>query len=158
MRLEPMTDSAIMEFAAQQFDEYLADHIAAGVEPEVARKQAAWEWNLYFPGRRSVAPGHRLSWLFDGDQRVGMLWLGPSAQHKPGAEWLYYVEIDEAWRGKGFGRAAMVVAEQDALAHGATELGLNVFGANVIAQRLYQSAGYHVTAMNMAKTLGQTAE
>jgi ribosomal protein S18 acetylase RimI-like enzyme len=157
LRLVPMTESAITEFATRQFEAYLADRIRSGESPEQARKHAASEWNLYFPGR-VAAPGHRLYWLAEEDQRVGALWLGPSAHGTAGAEWIYYVEIDETWRGKGLGRGAMLLAEQDGMAHGATELGLNVFGDNEIAQRLYRSAGYRVTAMNMTKKLGQTAE
>lgn len=67
--------------------------------------------------------------------------------------WVFYVEVDEARRGSGLGRAAMVLAEEDARAHGATELGLNVFGPNTVARHLYESLGFEPTAINMVKQL-----
>ncbi len=157
MCLMPMAEREITEFAIRQFEHYLADRIASGEDAGQARKHAAWEWNMYFPNR-VAAPGHRLYWLDEGAERLGRLWLGPSPTGLSGAQWIYYIEIDEAQRGKGFGRTAMQLAERDAVEHGATELGLNVFGDNTVAQRLYRSVGYRITAMNMAKKLGQTAE
>lgn len=34
--------------------------------------------------------------------------------------------------------------------------GLNVFGTNTVARRLYESSGYQITSMNMRKELGAT--
>lgn len=150
--LVPMTDAEIAELATRQFDAYVADRIASGEHPERARQHAAWEWNTYFPGKR-VAPGHRLYRLVAGGEPVGMLWLGPSAHGQAGAEWVYYVEIAQGRRGQGLGRVAMRLAEQDARAHGAGELGLNVFGGNTVARHLYESVGYRITALNMVKKL-----
>ncbi len=61
--------------------------------------------------------------------------------------------IDPAHRGRGLGRAAMVLAEEAARSQGASELGLNVFGPNTVARRLYESLGYETTAVNMRKPL-----
>lgn len=150
--LVPMTEPEVAEFATRQFDVYLADRIASGEYPERAHRHAVWEWNTYFPDKRA-APGHRLYRLVAGGEWVGVLWLGPSAHGQSGAEWVYYVEIARERRGQGLGRVAMRLAEQDARAHGATELGLNVFGGNMVARHLYESVGYRITALNMAKKL-----
>ena len=75
------------------------------------------------------APGHHHYRVVDDDGvTVGSLWIGPHAPEQPEAYWVWNVEIDEAHRGRGFGRAAMVLAEHEARAHGATDIGLNVFG------------------------------
>ena len=47
----------------------------------------------------------------------------------------------------------MTLAEEAARNHGATELGLNVFGHNAVARSLYESMGYQTTAVNMRKSL-----
>ena len=47
----------------------------------------------------------------------------------------------------------MLLAEHQARAHGATQLGLNVFGHNTVARQLYDSMGYELTAINMRKQL-----
>jgi GNAT superfamily N-acetyltransferase len=147
-----MTDSEISAFAQRQQGHYIADRVAAGETPDHAREHADGEWQRYFPAGRA-ADGHRLYHLQDGDEQVGLLWLGPSPDGKPGADWIYYVEVDQAVRGRGYGRAAMLLAEQDAREHGASELGLNVFGPNKVARRLYESVGYEATAINMVKRL-----
>ena len=66
---------------------------------------------------------------------------------------IYDVEIDEAHRGKGYGRAAMELAEQEANALGIGRIELNVFGGNDVARRLYLSVGYVETSVQMAKDL-----
>lgn len=150
--LVPMTEQEIAEFANRQLDVYLADRIASGEHPERARRHVAWEWQTYFPDDRP-ADGHRIYRLVVDGESAGILWLGPSLHGNPAAEWLYYVEIAEHRRGQGLGRVAMRLAEQDARAHGATELGLNVFGGNAVARHLYESVGYRITALNMMKKL-----
>ncbi|HKN96317.1 MAG TPA: GNAT family N-acetyltransferase, partial [Pseudonocardiaceae bacterium] len=128
-----------------------------GETPEQATAHARREWEIYFPDGRPAA-GHRHYHVVDGERRVGTLWLGPMPDRRPDREWVYYVEVDESLRGKGYGRGAMELAERDALAHGATELGLNVFGSNTVARGLYEAMGYRATAITMAKPLGQPAE
>ena len=48
--------------------------------------------------------------------------------------------------------------EVEAARHGAASIGLNVFGTNDVARRLYQSAGYRVATMQMNKDLAGVAE
>jgi ribosomal protein S18 acetylase RimI-like enzyme len=147
-----MTDSEISAFASRQQGGYIADRVAAGETPEQARENAERQWLMYFPAGRAAA-GHRLYQVLDGDEMVGLLWLGPSPDGKPGLDWIYYIEVDPAVRGRGYGRDTMLLAEQDAREHGAGELGLNVFGPNKVARRLYESVGYEATAINMVKRI-----
>ncbi len=72
---------------------------------------------------------------------------------QPGAFWVWDVSIEEAHRGMGYGRAAMELAEAEALSRGASELGLNVFGHNQVARHLYESMDYTATSINMKKDL-----
>ena len=66
---------------------------------------------------------------------------------------IYDVEIDEAHRGKGYGRAAMELAEEQARALGIGRIELNVFGGNEVARKLYLSLGYVETSVQMGKDL-----
>jgi ribosomal protein S18 acetylase RimI-like enzyme len=84
---------------------------------------------------------------------VGSLWLGWDPD-RSGTMFVWAVEIDEGFRGKGFGRAAMTSAEGLARDVGATAITLNVFGPNARARGLYESLGYDVTSVQMIKTLG----
>jgi ribosomal protein S18 acetylase RimI-like enzyme len=47
----------------------------------------------------------------------------------------------------------MTLAEDEARARGATELGLNVFGHNPVAKHLYESMGYETTVTLMRRIL-----
>ena len=83
---------------------------------------------------------------------IGFLWIGP---HRDRADvaYVYDIEIAEAHRGRGLGRAAMQAAEDLVRAAGIDEIGLNVFGSNERARHLYDSLGYHVVATQMTKKL-----
>jgi ribosomal protein S18 acetylase RimI-like enzyme len=91
--------------------------------------------------------------VLDGEEPVGTLWLAERVED--GSSWFVYdIEIDEAFRGRGLGRAAMKAAEDFVIARGGTSLSLNVFGHNSIARHLYQSLGYQEMAITMRKFLG----
>ena len=83
---------------------------------------------------------------------VGVVWIGPHPD-LAGAAYVFDLEIHEAHRGRGLGRAAMQAAETLVTEAGLSVIGLNVFGYNEPARRLYESLGYHVVATRMAKTL-----
>jgi ribosomal protein S18 acetylase RimI-like enzyme len=63
------------------------------------------------------------------------------------------VAIEPEFRGRGFGRAAMELADRLARANGARTIGLNVFGRNTVARNLYASLGYEESAVVMRKDL-----
>ena len=69
---------------------------------------------------------------------------------------IYDMAVDEAHRGKGYGRAAMGLAEEEARLRGIGRIELNVFGGNDVARGLYLSLGYVETSVQMAKDLDPT--
>ncbi len=83
---------------------------------------------------------------------VGIVWIGPAREGFEGF-WVYDVTVAERHRGRGFGRSLMVEAERLAREAGQARLGLNVFGGNAVAIRLYSELGYHVDAQQMSKAL-----
>jgi ribosomal protein S18 acetylase RimI-like enzyme len=100
------------------------------------------------------SPGQVLFRLVAADQPVGWLWLNvPTAHGDPLMAWVNYVEVDPAYRGRGYGKDAMLLAEREARARGMTSLGLNVYGQNTVALSLYDSLGYAVTTQQMRKPL-----
>ena len=101
------------------------------------------------------APGHAIfDVVGDDHEPVGYLWIAPDTSDDAGG-WVWDIEIDDDKRGRGFGRTAMILAEDYARQQGAHTLGLNVFGFNVAARNLYQSIGYEPTAIQMRKRLDQ---
>jgi ribosomal protein S18 acetylase RimI-like enzyme len=88
------------------------------------------------------------------DARVGWIWLAlPGAPGHTSTAWVYNVEVDEAYRGKGYGRAMMLAAERELVQRGVNTLGLNVFGTNGAAIGLYEQLGYQIISQQMSKPL-----
>jgi ribosomal protein S18 acetylase RimI-like enzyme len=101
-----------------------------------------------------ASPGQVIFRLMAGRQPVGWLWLNvPAIGTDPLMAWVNDIEVDPAYRGSGYGRAAMLLAEREARARGMTSLGLNVHGQNTVARSLYNSLGYEVMAQQMRKPL-----
>ena len=67
--------------------------------------------------------------VVDGEE-AGQLWIGPRTPDDYDHWWVWDIEIDEAWRGRGVGRAAMELIERGSRAHGAIEIGLSVTAEN----------------------------
>ncbi|WP_382309892.1 GNAT family N-acetyltransferase [Herbiconiux sp. UC225_62] len=151
--LRPLPAEALAAWLERQSAEYVRERMAAGDSAEYARERAAESNAQYFPDG-APAPGQLVFEVVAADgEPVGMLWLGPMSPRHPDDWWVFDIEIDEAHRGRGLGREAMLLAEGEARAHGAVKLGLNVFGHNTVARNLYTSLGYEITAINMAKPL-----
>jgi GNAT superfamily N-acetyltransferase len=152
-RLRPLTDEELSDFIEGDVERYAEERVRSGERPDVARRIAREQSNALFPDG-TPADGQLLFRVLDDDgTAVGTLWIGPQHADQPGAFWVWDVQIEEAHRGKGHGRAAMELAEAEARSRGASELGLNVFGHNQVARQLYESMGYAAMAIRMKKNL-----
>jgi ribosomal protein S18 acetylase RimI-like enzyme len=154
LTLRPMTRAEWDEWVPRQMASY-AEHIAASgamSEADAWRKAKSDTARSFHAGFET--PGQLLFRILAGEEAVGWLWLavpGPDPDRTMG--WVFTIEVDPAFRGRGYGRAAMLLAEGEARAHGMTSLGLNVHGQNTVARSLYDSLGYQVTSQQMKKPL-----
>lgn len=145
---------------AEEFDEYrpslvagYAEEIAASgsLPPEAARKKAEQDTARALPDGVGTQ-GQLMYRVVAGEEPVGWLWLAVPAQaDTPLMAWVMNVEISARFRGNGYGRQAMLLAEKAAREHGMTSLGLNVHGSNTTAISLYDSLGYQVMTQQMSK-------
>jgi ribosomal protein S18 acetylase RimI-like enzyme len=153
--LRPMTptefDATIDKVFADTVREWVAaGRIAADEAPAEIRRQR----------ERSAPDGvqteHMLFLIGEVDgQRIGWIWLalpGAPPRHVETA-WVYNVEVDQAHRRRGYGRELMLAAERELVQRGVKHVGLNVFGTNQTAIRLYQKLGYEVISQQMTKPL-----
>lgn len=88
------------------------------------------------------------------DRPVGHAWVG--LDHPRGAvdcAFIYDIEIDTPWRGRGYGRMLLAAIEDAVRDAGVPSLELNVHGGNGTAISLYESAGYVVVTQQMRKSL-----
>jgi ribosomal protein S18 acetylase RimI-like enzyme len=152
LSLRPPTQDEFEQWLPHTEAEY-ARHIAesgsmsAAAAAEKARLDTAQRFTTGLD-----SPGQVLFRLVAGDQPVGWLWLNvPVIGGDPLMAWVNNIEVDPEYRGRGYGRAAMLLAEDEARARGMTSLGLNVHGQNTVARSLYDSLGYEVMTQQMRK-------
>jgi len=151
--LAPMPRDRYGSWMEHTTQEYTSDLVRMGNDPVDARKAAARDVETYFP-HGSPLPGHHLLEIRDAEHgAVGYLWIGPSATGTSEDWWIWDLFVDEDHRGKGYARRAMLRGEEFAASHGATRIGLSVFGFNTGAKALYDSLGYTTTSIKMAKEL-----
>lgn len=151
LRLRPATREEFDEWLPRQEAGY-AEHIMASgsMPPEAAREKARRDTARSFPAGLDT-PGQLVFRVIAGDEPVGWLWLAVPGPDDPKMAWVYNIQVDEVYRGRGYGRQAMLLAEHEARARGMTSIGLNVHGQNKVAISLYDSLGYAVTAQQMKK-------
>ena len=128
--------------------------VHGGMTAETARRRAAADVAALFPDGRPS--DEQLVFVIEADaERVGELWVAERDGHDEGRLlWVYAVEVDDRYRGLGYGRAAMVFAEEEAERRGLAGVALNVFGGNEVARGLYRSLGYAEVGVYMQKPLG----
>ena len=147
-----METARLQSWIASSKSEYLDDLVRAGEPAEQAGASVEQTFARYFP---EGTPGHNhlvYDVVADG-KPVGYLWIGPHATEQISAWWVWDIAIDADQRGKGFGREAMLLAEDRVREHGGSTLGLKVFGFNAAGRGLYESLGYETTAVRMLKKL-----
>jgi len=151
VEFEPMTGEVLAAWLEQARAQYVAERMASGDSVAEAEGNADANFERLMPGG-TPAPGQLIGHVRGPDGVVGLLWLGPAGAD-PTRWWVWDVEIQPEFRGCGYGRAAMELADGLARAHGATAIGLNVFAHNAIARNLYASLGYEEAAVVMRKDL-----
>jgi len=63
--------------------------------------------------------------------------------------WVYYVAIDPAFQGKGYGREIMAHAEAWLAEKGVPKIELMVRSENTAVQRFYEAIGYNVEPVSV---------
>ena len=120
----------------------------ADLSREDAEAKATRDVAAVFP-RGLATEGIRL-WVVEAEGRsIGTVFLGV----RDGGAWLYDITIDEAERGRGYGRAAMLALEDEVRRLGYDALSLNVWGGNEVARNLYRSLGFAEVSVGMKKRL-----
>lgn len=151
--LRPMQEDEFAGWLPLMRDRYAADMVEnAGMSEERAAAKAAEDSERLFPGG---APSEQHStYVIEADgEPVGSLWLTPRDETMEPCLFVYEIRVEEAHRGRGYGRAAMELAEDEARRRGIDRIALNVFGGNAVARDLYRSLGYEENAVAMSKKL-----
>jgi ribosomal protein S18 acetylase RimI-like enzyme len=156
--LRPLREDELRAYVEHARAAYERDLVAqAELSPEQAAAKTATDWDRLFPEGR-VAPGNELFAVEDeSGERVGDLWI--AEREDDGGEkvlYVYSIEIAPAHRGRGLGREAMLLVEDEARSRGIRGLSLTVLGGNDVARSLYRSLGYSERAVFMSKDVHLT--
>jgi ribosomal protein S18 acetylase RimI-like enzyme len=155
VRLRPMREDEYDAFYADGVEAYARDlEENGGFTREHARAKSDTDHETTLP-QGLETPDTFIRAVEDGDgRRVGVVWWSiRTSQVGVRRAYLYSIAIDDAERGRGLGRAAMLALEDEVRAHGLDRIELNVFGGNAVARGLYRSLGYAESAVYMVKDL-----
>jgi GNAT superfamily N-acetyltransferase len=151
--VRPMTADEIAAYFSDAVQTFADESMAA--DPSLTREAAlvnSREVHERILPQGVDTPGHDFLVALDAaaGRRIGITWLF----HEELAAFVYDVEVDEAERAKGYGRALMNAAAEHVRGLGMEVLGLNVFGHNHVAHALYDALGYDVVdrSFNLALT------
>jgi GNAT superfamily N-acetyltransferase len=146
--LRPYAEADLDAMWSDHRDRYAGDLAAnGGLSTDEARAKAAKDTDWL----RGLEP--LLFEIEHEGSRVGRVVLWLDAFEQPGSAWLFEIVLDESVRGRGYGREALRLAEDEARSRGMTRIALNVFGGNVVARSLYASEGYTESSVHMGKSL-----
>ncbi|AWW40546.1 acetyltransferase [Streptomyces sp. AS58] len=147
-RGRPMTATEYGPWLEYAKGEYARSWIGRGVPEDEARAKSERDHADLLP-HGPETENVLISVLEHDDVRVGTLWLALTEDQA----YVYDVEADERFRGRGHGRALMLLAERQAIGAGKKALRLNVFAGNTPAERLYESLGYVPVSHSLYKGL-----
>ncbi|MEV6250053.1 GNAT family N-acetyltransferase [Streptomyces sp. NPDC051742] len=153
VEVRPMTEAEYVGWEVRAREQFAQSWIDRGVPAEQARAKAEGSHRRFLP-EGLATPGVAIHVVVRDGRPAGHLWTG-RMELEPGrwAAFVYNIEVEEEQRGRGYGRALMLLAERVAREAGDTLLGLHVFAGNTPAIRLYESLGYRTTHVNSAKEL-----
>ena len=151
--LLPMTQSEYDVFREQAAVEYAADNVRAGYWDELeAVEKSRREFERLLP-QGLQSENHFLYTVYDGENAVGLIWLRANKDRSIPSGFIFDLRINEEFRGRGYGKQAMLLIEEKARELGLKSMGLHVFAVNTVARNLYEGLGYEITTLNMQKQL-----
>jgi ribosomal protein S18 acetylase RimI-like enzyme len=150
--LRPLREDEYGAWLEQAKEGYAAQMVRAGYPEERASAKSDRDFAELLPEGLATPAQFVYAVEHDGEV-VGSLWLCDRDGEAGRTLFVYALEVDPDHRGRGHGKAAMVLAEDVAREHGLDTITLNVFGGNDVAQSLYRSLGYNEMAIFMRKDL-----
>ncbi|WP_181799125.1 GNAT family N-acetyltransferase [Kitasatospora acidiphila] len=146
-----MTEDEFSPWAEPQIARYAQAKTRAGAwNPEEALANSHENFDRMLP-KGLATPGHHV-WVARDEktsERVGTLWIEMRSSAAHSEAYVCFVEVDEAQRGKGYGRAIMDAGATAARRLGVASMALNVFEDNTTAYNLYSSLGYRTANRTM---------
>jgi ribosomal protein S18 acetylase RimI-like enzyme len=148
--LEPIQQEDFDRMLDTEIRGYAEEHVRNGNWPaEGALERSKKEFDALLPDGIHSKDQYLWSLIDEDSSKIGVLWV----QVKDQKAFIYDFVIDETFRGKGYGKQALMAMDEKLKAMNVESVGLHVFGDNIIAQELYKKMGYQITGIHMKKEL-----
>ncbi|MEA2580272.1 MAG: hypothetical protein QOE83_1164 [Actinomycetota bacterium] len=146
--MRPIQDEEFAAWLPLLREEYAQDLVRDyGMSAEGASRQAVEEIDGHRPA------GHSVFVMEVEGEPVGHLWLVERPDAYEPTLTVYDIDVDEPFRGRGYGKAAMVFTEEEARRRGLTRITLHVGARNDVARNLYRSLGFEENEVAMSKRI-----
>lgn len=150
IKLEPLQQEDFERFLEHAIREYAEDHVRNGNwSAEGALERSRKEFEHYLPDGIHSKDQYLWSLVDEEGNKLGVLWV----QIKEQKAFIFDFIIDEEFRGKGFGKQALLAMDEKLKSMNVKSVGLHVFGDNITAQELYKKVGFKITGIHMKKDL-----
>ena len=148
LQLRPIQDEEFLAWLPLLREEYAQDLVRDyGISADQARRRALADIDDSRPH------GHAVFVIDLDGEPVGHLWLVERRDAYEPSLIVYDIDVDEPYRGRGYGKAAMVFAEEEARRRGLTRIALHVGARNDVARNLYRSLGFDENEVAMSKPI-----
>src|SRR5512139_419294 len=132
VKLIPIEQADFESFMKHDITAYAEVKVKSGIwRPEGAIEQSRQEHMQLLPDGRQTR-GHFIYSVFDDAtrQKVGVLWVNVKSDQPHPEAFIYDIEIEEPFRGKGYGRQALTALDELLIGMGVEHVDLHVFGYN----------------------------
>ena len=145
--------------AIQQYAEEGAQ--SGNIDFDKSLQQSKKEFNTLLPNGLKSENQYLHIIINDENENIGIMWFSTESNHGDNEAFLYDIEINKEYRGKGYGHESMELLESKVKEFNLGSISLHVFLHNEIANSLYNKIGYQEikrgkAGVLMRKTLDET--
>ena len=151
--LTKMNDEEYLQWIARSRENYRDENVKNGMTLAEAQKKSDDDFLRILPDGLKSADQYIFAIKENGTDWIGTIWFGVRGAVDNRKAFIYDVVLEEATRGKGYGKKTMELLENEVKKLGLRHIGLHVFGHNKIARNLYEKMGYGVTNLVLEKVL-----
>ena len=156
--LLPISQPDYDNFLRDSIRDFAADMVQSGNwHAEEALERSRKEHEKFLPDGLATKD-HFLYTILDEERtKLGILWVQVKMGVHHREAFIFDFVIEEQFRGKGFGKQALIALDGIMKEMGVESISLHVFGFNTNAIGLYKKSGYEVTDLQMRKVYSPIA-